>query len=177
MVEDSVFIHPTAVIIGDVNIGKCSSIWPCAVLRGDFNSIKIGEYTSIQDNCVVHPTPVNPVIVGNYVTVGHGAVLHGCNIEDNVLIGMNSTILDGAIVGKGSVVGANALVRENTVVPPNSLIVGVPGKIMEGKGAPELNRQNALLYFELAKKHIKGEKRMDPEEFISLMQNLFRTQG
>lgn len=176
MAEKNIFIHPTAVIIGDVSIGKCASIWPCAVLRGDFNSIRIGEYTSIQDNCVIHPTPINPVRVGNYVTVGHGAVLHGCRIEDEVLVGMNSTVLDGAIVGMGSIIGANSLIRENTVVPPNSLVVGVPARIMEGKGSPELNRQNALLYFELARKYIKGEKKMSPEEFISLMQSHFRSQ-
>ncbi len=176
MVSENVFVHPSAVLIGDVQIGRCSSIWPGAVLRGDFNSILIGEYTSIQDNSVLHPTPVNQVVVGNYVTVGHGAVLHGCRIEDYVLIGMNSTVLDGAVVGRGSVIGANALVRENTLVPPNSLVVGVPGRIIENKGNPELNRENALLYFELAKKHLKGEPRMSQEEFISAMQNYHRAQ-
>jgi len=176
MIGEGVFIHPSAVIIGDIQIGRCSSIWPCAVLRADFNSIRIGEYTSIQDNCVLHPTPVNDVGVGNYVTVGHSAVLHGCRIEDDVLIGMNSTILDGAVVGKGSVIGANALVRENTIIPPNSLVIGVPGKIIENKGNAELNRQNALLYFELAKRHLRGEQRMSPDEFISLIESHPRAQ-
>lgn len=158
MAVDSVFIHPTAVIIGEVNIGKYASIWPGAVLRGDFNWIRIGEYTNIQDNCVIHPTPINPVTVGNYVTVGHSAVLHGCKIEDEVLVGMNATVLDGAVIGRGTIIGANALVRENTLVPENSLVVGVPGKIIEGKGALELNRQNALLYFELAKNILSIKK-------------------
>ncbi len=171
MVRENVFIHPSAVLIGDVQIGGCSSIWPGAVLRADFNSIIIGEYTSIQDNSVLHPTPVNQVVVGNYVTVGHGTVLHGCRIEDCVLIGMNSTVLDGAVVGSGAVIGANALVRENTVVPKNSLVVGVPGRIIENKGNPEFNKENALLYFELAKKYLRGEQKMTMEEFISAMQS------
>jgi len=169
---EQIFVHPAAVIIGDVKVGKCSSIWPCAVLRGDFNSIIIGEYSSIQDNCVLHPTPFNRVDVGNYVTVGHGAVLQGCKVENDVLIGMNSTILDGSVIGSGSVVGAGALIRENLVVPPGSLVVGVPGKILEGKGNAELNHQNALLYFELALKHLRGEIRMGQEEFLSLMQKI-----
>lgn len=174
VVPESAFVHPSAVIIGEVSIGNFSSVWPCAVIRADFNSVRIGEYTSIQDNCVIHPTPVNPVEVGSFVTVGHGAVLHGCRIEDEVLVGMNATVLDGAVVGRGSIIGAHALVRENTIVPPNSLVLGVPGRVIEGKGNQELNKKNALLYYELAKKHMKGEPRMSNDEFISVMQNLSR---
>lgn len=171
MIGESVFIHPSSVVSGEIHLGNFSSVWPCAVIRADFNRVTIGEYTSIQDNAVIHPTPLNPVSIGNYVTVGHGAVIHGCKIEDEVLVGMNSTVLDGAVVGRGSIIGANTLVRENTIVPENSLIVGVPGKIIEGKGNSKLNRMNALLYFELAKKYIRGDKKMSAEEFISLMQN------
>lgn len=176
MISEDVFIHSSAVVIGDVQIGKGSSVWPGAVIRADFNKVMIGEYTSIQDNSIIHPTPVNSVSIGNYVTVGHGAVLHGCTVEDEVLIGMNATVLDGAVVGRGSIIGANTLVRENTKIPVNSLVVGVPCRIIEGKGNSRINRVNALLYVELAKKYRKGDKNMNPEEFISLMQNLFQGQ-
>jgi len=116
-------------VIGDVEIGDLSSVWFNAVIRGDRNSIKVGNRTNIQDNVVIHVDSINGVQVEDYVSVGHGAVLHGCKIGNNVLIGMNSTVLNGAEIGKNSIVGANALISEGKKFPESSLIIGVPGKV------------------------------------------------
>ncbi len=127
-------IHPTAFIargaqvIGDVRLQAHASVWYNAVLRGDINFISVGERSNIQDGCILHLENDLPCIVGKDVTVGHGAILHGCTIEDACLIGMGAIILSGAVIKKGSVIAAGALVRENTVVDPLSLMAGVPAK-------------------------------------------------
>ncbi len=128
-VHSDAFIADTAVIIGDVEIGRDSSIWFGAVLRGDINRITVGERTSIQDNCVVHVDSDKPTFIGDDVTVGHGAILHGCTIGNAVLIGMGAVVLDGAVIGDGAVVAAGAVVRERMEIPPRTLVVGVPAKI------------------------------------------------
>jgi len=114
-IHPDAFVAETAVVIGDVTIGKDSSIWYGAVLRGDINSITIGERTSIQDNCVVHVDEDKPVVVGDDVTVGHGVILHGCKIGNKVLVGMGAVILDGAEIGDGAIVAAGAVVKEGQV--------------------------------------------------------------
>ncbi len=116
--------------MGDVRLGPRASVWPTAVLRGDINFIEIGEESNIQDGSVVHLAEDLPVIVGKLVTVGHGAILHACTVEDECLIGMRATILDGAIIGRGSVVGAHALVTKGTRIPPGSLVMGTPAKVV-----------------------------------------------
>ncbi|MBD3284968.1 gamma carbonic anhydrase family protein [candidate division WOR-3 bacterium] len=123
------FIAAGAHLIGQVQIGELSSVWYNTVIRGDINYISIGRETNIQDNCALHVTHELPVIIGDRVTVGHGAIVHGCVIEDDCLIGMGSVILDGARIGKGSVIAAGAVVRERMEVPSHSLVVGVPGVI------------------------------------------------
>ena len=135
-ISEGVFVAPSADIIGDVSIGKNSSIWFGAVIRGDVNFIHIGENSSIQDLSMVHVTHYTnedksdgfPTIIGDNVTVGHCVTLHGCTIEDACLIGMSSTILDGAIIGKESIVAAGSLVTKNKVFPPRSMIMGNPAK-------------------------------------------------
>ena len=125
----SAYIAPEAVVIGDVVIGEHASVWPCTVIRGDANWIRIGARTNLQDGTVVHGmTNEFPVLLGDNVTVGHGAVLHGCTIESRCLIGMGSIVLNGAKVGAGSIIAAGTLVPEGTVVPPGSLFMGHPGK-------------------------------------------------
>lgn len=123
-------ILPGAKVIGDVKIGKKSSVWYNAVIRGDLAPIKIGSYSNIQDNCVIHVTDKHGVKIGDYVSVGHGAILHGCKIKDNVLIGMNATVLNAAVINENSIVGAGAVVTENKEFPPGSLILGVPAKVV-----------------------------------------------
>ncbi len=129
--HESVFVAEGARIIGDVTIGAQSSVWYNCVLRGDINRIVIGERSNIQDGTIIHLENDLGCIVGNDVTVGHGAILHGCTIEDGALIGMGAILLSGSIIRRGAVVGAGAVVKEGTVVPKNSLIVGVPGKVLK----------------------------------------------
>ncbi|MCC7173741.1 MAG: gamma carbonic anhydrase family protein [Bryobacterales bacterium] len=126
----SAFVDPSAQVIGDVQIGERSSIWPNAVLRGDVNSIRIGDDSNIQDNCVVHVDIGDcATAIGNRVTVGHAAVLHGCSVEDDCLIGMSATVLNRARIGRGSVVGAGSVIPEGAEIPPGSLVLGVPGQV------------------------------------------------
>jgi carbonic anhydrase/acetyltransferase-like protein (isoleucine patch superfamily) len=125
------YIDPSAQIIGDVVIGAESSVWMNVVVRGDVNHIRVGRRTNLQDGTIVHVMrdPSHPTIVGDEVTVGHGAILHGCTIEDRCLIGMGAILLNGAHVGEGSIVAAGTLLPEGAVVPPRSLVMGAPGTV------------------------------------------------
>ena len=125
-----VYIAKGAVVIGDVELGDYSSVWYNATVRGDINRIVIGEGSNIQDNAVVHLADDYPAILGDYVTVGHTAIVHACTVEDEVLIGMGSTILDAAVIGAQSIIGANALVTQGTRIPPGSLVLGSPAKVV-----------------------------------------------
>ncbi|MBU1342392.1 MAG: gamma carbonic anhydrase family protein [Proteobacteria bacterium] len=125
----SVFIAPTAQIIGDVHIKKNSSVWFHSVLRGDLDTIRIGERTNVQDLCVCHADIHIPLKIGNAVTIGHRSVIHGCTIEDDCLIGMGSIVMNQAVIGRGSVVAAGTVVLEKTIIPPFSLVTGSPGKV------------------------------------------------
>lgn len=139
-IPKSCFIEATAAVIGDVVMGEQCSVWFNAVIRGDVHHIRIGERTNVQDLCMLHVThDTHPLIVGNDVTIGHHVVLHGCTIQDRVLVGMGAIIMDGAVIGEDSVVGAGALVTEGTVVPPRSLILGSPAKVKRPVTAQELN--------------------------------------
>ena len=125
-----VFIAKGAIVLGDVSLGANSSVWFNAVLRGDINRIVVGHHTNIQDNAVLHLADDYPCIVGNYVTIGHSAIVHACTVGNEVLVGMGSTILDGAVVGKQSLIGANALVTQGMQIPPGSLVLGSPAKLV-----------------------------------------------
>jgi gamma-carbonic anhydrase len=128
-VDPTAYVAPGAILIGDVRIGPRASVWPGCVLRGDINFIEIGEATNVQDGTIVHLANDYPVRVGKFVTIGHAALIHACTIEDECLIGMRATILDGAVIGRNSIIGAQALVTQGMIVPPGSLVLGVPGKI------------------------------------------------
>ncbi len=125
-----VYLARTAVVLGDVTLGDFSSVWYNAVLRGDINRIVIGHHTNIQDNAVLHLADELPCLVGNWVTVGHSAIVHACTVGDECLIGMGATILDGAEIGAQSIVGANALVTQNTKIPAGSMVLGSPAKVV-----------------------------------------------
>ncbi len=131
IIDEKTFIAEGGIVIGKVIIDEYSSIWHNTVVRGDVNSIKIGRYTNIQDNSVVHVADEYETLIGDFVTVGHGAIIHGCIIEDHCLIGMGAVVLNGAVIGRGSIVAAGAVVRENRIVPPFSMVVGIPGKIIK----------------------------------------------
>ena len=126
----NVFIAENATVIGDVRLGDHSSVWYGAVLRGDINRIVVGHHTNIQDNAVLHLADDFPCILGNWVTVGHGAIVHACTVGDETLVGMGAVILDGAVIGKQSLIGARALVTQGMKIPPGSLVLGAPAKVV-----------------------------------------------
>jgi carbonic anhydrase/acetyltransferase-like protein (isoleucine patch superfamily) len=126
----NVFIARNATVIGDVTLGAHASVWYGAVLRGDINRIVVGHHSNIQDNAVLHLADDFPCLVGNWVTVGHSAIVHACEVGDEVLVGMGAVILDGAVIGKQSLIGAKALVTQGTKIPPGSLVLGAPAKVV-----------------------------------------------
>jgi carbonic anhydrase/acetyltransferase-like protein (isoleucine patch superfamily) len=158
-IHATAFIAPSADIIGDVTVGEEASIWYAAVLRGDINRIVIGARSNIQDGCVVHLADDYPTLVGEYVTVGHKAVLHACRIDDEVLVGMGAIILDGATIGARSIIGAGALVTGGTEIPPGSLVLGSPGKVVKtlDQDAQKSVRGWAEKYVEVARRFRERE--------------------
>jgi carbonic anhydrase/acetyltransferase-like protein (isoleucine patch superfamily) len=137
----NVYIAKSAVVVGDVKLGAHSSVWYNAVLRGDINRIVVGHHSNIQDNAVLHLADDFPCIVGNWVTVGHSAVVHACTVGDEVLVGMGAVILDGVVVGRQSLIGAKALVTQGMKIPPGSVVLGAPAKVVReltGKERAEL---------------------------------------
>lgn len=153
---NSVFIAPTATVIGNVTLGDESSIWFGAVLRGDNDIIRIGHRTNIQDNAVVHCDPNNPAIIGDDCIIGHCAIVHGAKLENNVLVGMNSTILNNAEIGEFSIIGANSLVTAGTIIPPRSLVLGSPAKVVKQLSDDQIIgiKKNAEVYVEKAKEYL-----------------------
>jgi gamma-carbonic anhydrase len=135
-----VYIALGAVVLGDVTLGDNVSVWYNAVIRGDINRIVIGADSNVQDNAVLHLAEDSPCLVGRHVTVGHSAIVHACTVEDEVLIGMGATILDGAVIGAQSIVGANALVTQGMKVPPGSMVLGSPAKIVRALSVEERAR-------------------------------------
>ena len=127
-IHESAFIAESADLIGGITIGDLASVWYQCVIRADDEPISIGKGSNIQDGSILHIDPGNPTMIGDYVTIGHGAIVHGAVIEDNVMVAIGATVLTGAVGGSGSIIGAGALVTEGAQIPPNSLVVGVPGK-------------------------------------------------
>jgi carbonic anhydrase/acetyltransferase-like protein (isoleucine patch superfamily) len=155
----TVFVAPSADVIGDVEIGNDSSIWFNTVIRSDVHFIRIGERTNIQDLSMLHVTrKTHPLIIGNEVTVGHHVTLHGCTIANRVLIGMGAVVLDGAVISDDAMVGAGALVTEGMTVPPFTLALGVPAKIKRSLTEEEIAflKKSAQNYVELAQIYMKG---------------------
>jgi len=124
-----VYIATGAIVLGDVTLGDFSSVWYNAVVRGDINRIGVGHHTNIQDNAVLHLAYEFPCLLGNYVTVGHSAIVHACTVGDEVLVGIGAVILDGAVIGRQSIIGAAALVTPGAKIPPGSLVLGAPAKV------------------------------------------------
>ena len=168
-----IYVAPSAVVVGDVAIGKGSSVWYGAVLRGDLDRIVVGEDCSIQDNCVVHTDKGNPAVLGNRITVGHAAVVHGCTIGDDTLIGMNATVASRAKIGKGSIVAAAAVVTEGAEFPLNSIVAGVPArKIGDAQDHHRLRIELSWrIYSELAAKSLPSmeEMRGNPERQVRVL--------
>jgi len=154
------FVHPSAVVMGDVTLGKQVSIWPTAVLRGDMDAIKIGDWTNVQDGCVLHVDTGIPLLIGNSVTIGHRAVLHSCTIGDNTLVGIGAIVLDGAEVGENCLIAAGTLISPGKKIPPNSLVMGQPGRIIRTLTPEEVEKQkkSPKHYWELALKAMEKEQ-------------------
>ena len=153
--DDSCFVAENATMVGDVVLGKDCSIWYGAVLRADMAQIFVDDNSNIQDNATVHCSPGYECRIGKNVTVGHNAIVHGAIVEDNVMIGMHATVLNGARIGKNSIVAAGALVKENDVIPENSLVVGVPAKVVKELSQSGIDSiiVNADHYSEISKEH------------------------
>jgi carbonic anhydrase/acetyltransferase-like protein (isoleucine patch superfamily) len=164
-IAPSAFIAASADIIGDVELGENCSIWFGAVLRGDIEPIRVGANSNLQDGCVVHTMLGSPATIGNWVTVGHRAVLHGCTVEDHCLIGIGAILLNNVRVGEGSIIAAGALVVENTVIAPKSLYMGVPARFK--RQLTEADRlfidAHAAHYLEYKKVYRGEEPRRDPQ--------------
>lgn len=159
-IADSAYIDPAAQLIGDVIVGERSSVWPNVTIRGDVNYIRIGDECSIQDNTVVHVDHrTYPCVVHNRVTVGHSAVLHGCEVFDNALIGIGAIVLNGATIGESAVVGAGSLVPEGMQVPPHAVVMGTPARIKREVKPEEAERfrENCDWYVGLAKEYKETE--------------------
>ncbi|MBB3036714.1 gamma carbonic anhydrase family protein [Hoyosella altamirensis] len=159
-IDSTAWIAPNAAVIGRVTIAADVSIWYNAVLRGDLESISIGAQTNIQDGCVLHADPGMPLQVGSGVSVGHNAILHGCTVEDDVLVGMGATVLNGAKIGAGTLIAANALIPEGAQIPPGSLVAGVPGKVRRELGEQEKERikLNAAVYLHNKSLHVDARE-------------------
>lgn len=154
-----VFLAETAAVIGDVELGDEASIWYSAVVRGDDMPIRIGARTNLQDGAIVHVTAGTfGTTIGRDCTIGHGAIVHACTVEDRCLIGMGSTVLDGAVIGSGSLVGAGALVTPGTVIPPGSLVLGAPARVKRPVNDKERDQieYGAAHYVELARRYLAG---------------------
>ncbi|MCS6817530.1 MAG: gamma carbonic anhydrase family protein [Blastocatellia bacterium] len=161
-IAETAFVEETAIVVGDVEIGEHSSIWFHAVVRGDVHRIRIGRDTNIQDGVVVHVTGGRfPVLIGDRVTIGHRAIVHGCTIGDECLIGMGAILLDGVVVGERSLIAAGSVVREGTQVPPGSLVAGVPARIVRELTEEELRRIEGgwRSYRELKEQYLAGRVR------------------
>lgn len=141
VVDPTAYVHPTASLIGDVIIGPGCYIGPCASLRGDMGRISVGEGSNIQDTCVLHCRPGAELIIEQEGHVGHGAILHGCKIEQNVLVGINAIVMDDAVIGESSVIAAGAFVKTGFVCPPRSLIMGTPGRIVRQLADEDVSRK------------------------------------
>jgi carbonic anhydrase/acetyltransferase-like protein (isoleucine patch superfamily) len=160
-IDPEAYIHPDAVVIGDVTIGPESSVWPHAVLRGDYGTITVGAATSIQDGTVVHAGPGFPTVIGDGCVIGHIVHLEGCLLEDESLVGSGSVVLHHAVISHGATVGANAVVPNNMVVPEGALALGVPAKVFEGRSDIPMIKLSAAQYVMNAKRYGEGLRRID----------------
>jgi carbonic anhydrase/acetyltransferase-like protein (isoleucine patch superfamily) len=158
--NDTAWVAANATVVGSVTIGSESSVWYTCVLRGDGEAISIGARTNVQDGTVIHTDPGFPASIGNGVSVGHRAVLHGCTVADDVLIGMSAVLMNGVEVGEGSLIGAGALLPEGMIVPPRSLVLGMPAKVRREVSADEADYigRNASLYVDLATRHREHQR-------------------
>jgi carbonic anhydrase/acetyltransferase-like protein (isoleucine patch superfamily) len=156
-IDPTAFIAPSATIVGDVVIGTNSSVWPNAVIRGDSNTVRIGDNTNIQDNVVIDAKKSGSVDLGNNVSIGHGAILHGCHISHNTIIGMGAIIMEKVSINDWVIVGAGSIVTQNTIIPSNTVVMGIPAQIVRTLNTEQRQSilQNAEEYHLLAQQYRK----------------------
>jgi carbonic anhydrase/acetyltransferase-like protein (isoleucine patch superfamily) len=160
-IHPSAFVAPGAVVIGDVTVGAQASLWFGVVARGDSDAIRVGAQSNVQDGCILHADEGQPCVLGERVSLGHGAIVHAATVEDEVLIGMRATVLNGARIGRGSLVGAAAVVTPGTVVPPGSVVMGMPGRVIRAvtEADREQIRRTAEHYVEAAARYRAAQER------------------
>lgn len=158
-IDPSAFVHPEAIVVGDVTLGARVSVWPTAVIRGDTGRIMIGDESNVQDGTIIHVDHGFPTTIGRRVAMGHRAIVHGAAIDDDCLIAMGAILLNGVSVGSGSIIGAGAVCREGLTIPPNSLVLGVPGRIVRQTTVEERERiaRTVASYLELQQAHRRGD--------------------
>jgi carbonic anhydrase/acetyltransferase-like protein (isoleucine patch superfamily) len=158
-IDATAFIHPAAVVCGDVTIGARASVWPTAVIRGDSAAISIGAETNVQDGTVIHVDAGLPCVIGSRVAIGHRAIIHGATVDGGCLIAMGAILLNRVQVGRGSIIGAGALCPEGMVVPAGSLVMGLPGRVVRQTTAEERDRIERTVesYLEMQRRHARGE--------------------
>jgi len=165
-IDDSAWIHESAQLFGHITIGAESSVWPNVVMRAESQPITIGRYSNVQDLVMIHIGYGNPTVVGDFCSVTHHATVHGCVIEDDVLIGINAVVMDGAVIGRGSIVAPGAVVTERTIIPPHSIVAGVPGKVIKSRDCTIDNRMNAWSYWFNAQGYRVGDyHRWESDEY------------
>ena len=168
--SSAAYFHPTAHVYGEVEIGEGSSLWPFTVIRAESHDVRIGRFTNLQDHVMVHVGYHAPTVVGDYCSITHRVVLHGCSIGDNCLIAIGATVMEGAVIGENSIVGGHTFVPDGMIVPPNSIVMGTPAKVVRTRNSFVANRVNAMLYHRNALCYARGEHRgWDGPEYAAAM--------
>jgi carbonic anhydrase/acetyltransferase-like protein (isoleucine patch superfamily) len=162
-IDPTAYVHDSATVIGDCELGINSSVWPGAVIRADNDTVRIGQGVNIQDCAVIHVDSGHPAVLQAGVTIAHHATIHGCTIGENTLVGMQSVVMNDAVVGKNCIIGANTVVTAGTVIPDGSLVIGTPGRVLRSTTADEIdqNEKNALGYITRAKTYKTTQTRID----------------
>jgi len=159
MTDQPAYVDPTARMFGHVTLGAGASVWPYAVIRCEMFEVTLGAYANLQDMALIHVGAQTGTHVGTWCSIAHKATLHGCTIEDNCLIGIGATLMDGVVVGRNSIVAGGSFLTEGTVIPPNSIVMGTPGKVVKRRNSFVRNRINAYLYWQNALAYARGEHR------------------
>lgn len=155
------WVHDTALIYGKVSLAAKCSVWPYAVIRSELHEVVIGEGSNIQDFAMIHVGIATPTVIGRMCSVAHHATVHGATLGDNVLVGVNATVMDGAVIGEGSIIAGQSMVREGSTFPANSIIAGVPAKVVATRDNAEANIQNARFYIDNSRAYARGIHRME----------------